>query len=375
MSAIAIAEPDAQLRFRGTRVVDGTASGDLTRAASSEELPTPTATFGKRTDVWFSLNCRLESIDPVAQQFAISGYLNFFWEDAKFESPDDDGANQPVDPDAVFENAVEFSLFGPPVFRVRNSVVSEMIHFKAVLYEELELDRFPFDRQFLTIRICLKTKEFRAVSEAPNYVPDKHDWRSMASFTCSPSVAGWSAISPIVGTSVAAGQSDELRITVSLRVERQWRYFLYNIVLIVFLIVCLSPIAFLMGCEDVGGRMSIILTLLLTLVTFKFVVASEIPKTPALTLLDKYFFVSYFALLLVVLQTVLGHLLAPARRVPVDRASAIGLLVCWIAFHVQIVNTALADGFSQPWEELKDEAAGKQARYAVLPGDIVLPKQ
>ena len=242
-----------------------------------------------KTDVWVSVSLCLEKILLVEQQFRVTGWLNFYWLDPLLPSKQsvepgfsimDDGENIPINLNALFDNASEYEIVGEPAYRYNEntSAVSLSIRFKALLLEILELEKFPFDRQFLTIRICVRTKEFRILRRPPDFVPNRLSHRTMASFTVAPSVTGYSFLSPLVDHCKGQGMSEDTRLTVSLRVERMPLYWLYNVVLPVFLFVLLLPITFAISPSDIGGRMGIILAILLTLVTFKFIVQAEIPK-------------------------------------------------------------------------------------------------
>jgi len=316
----------------------------------------------------------------------VNGWLNFFWMDKDLESRpgvtkekglkiEDNGENQPINVDAMFENAVEYELIGEPMFRynAKNGVVSETIHFKATLSEEMELERFPFDRQYLTLRMCIRTKEFHCLSSPPDYVPNRLNMRSMVSFTSSPSVSGWTSYAPVVGFSQAAGQSEDLRITASLRVERQYSYWLYNFLFAVFIIVGMAPIAFAIGADAIAERMGIVLTLLLTLVTFKFVIAAEVPKISTLTLLDKYILLGYCMLLLVVGQSLYCLYIKEEIRPSFNNVSAIGMITFWVALHIWIISSAIYGSFHIPWEKMKDEGALHPVAKLVDEKSITLP--
>jgi len=223
--------------------------------------------------------------------------------------------------------------------------------------------------------MCVRTKEFHCLSAPPDYVPNRLNLRSMLAFTCSPSVSGWNTYSPVVGYCKAAGQSDDLRVTASLRVERQYLYWLYNFVFAVFLIVSLAPVAFSISADSIGERMGIILTLLLTIVTFKFVIGSEAPKTSTMTLLDKYIFIAYLMLLLVVAQTLVCVHVDETWWSFLNWSSTIVLCFFWLALHVWIVISAFSGSFYISWDEMTDFGADDSIHAAVLiePKNITLP--
>eukprot|EP00002_Diphylleia_rotans_P004578 TRINITY_DN13418_c0_g1_i1.p1 TRINITY_DN13418_c0_g1~~TRINITY_DN13418_c0_g1_i1.p1 ORF type:complete len:216 (-),score=40.03 TRINITY_DN13418_c0_g1_i1:321-968(-) len=83
---------------------------------------------------------------------------------------------------------------------------------------------------------------------------------------------------------------------VCLRVRRIPTYYLQNIVLIMFLLSLLGPLAFIVEVEDLGDRLSTILTLLLTAVAFKYVISSSLPKVPYNTLIDYFILCSTISL-------------------------------------------------------------------------------
>lgn len=291
----------------------------------------------------------------------------------------DDRSNQPINLQSMFENAIKCELIEPPVFRYNSNtqVVSETIHFAATLSEELELDRFPFDRQYLTLRLCLRTTKYVLLSEPPSYVPNGYDMRTMVSYTCSPSIAGWTGKSPVVGFCRAAGQSDDLRITFSLRMERHFTFWLYNVVFLMFCIVSLTPMTFSIPPDAIADRMSIILTLLLTIVTFKFMILSEIPKTSTITLFDKYLFAAYGMLFFAVAQTILCWMLPVTLWTQMNWISAFGMGFTWIAFHMWIVRNAFVGSFSVPWSDMKDEGGVGFRHSAILveDKDVLLPDE
>ena len=70
-------------------------------------------------------------------------------------------------------------------------------------------------------------------------------------------------------------------------------FFLTNIVVIMFVLVLAAFSVVGVPYEDLSDRMSTTMTLMLTIVAFKFVISGYIPPTPYLTLLDKYILTAY----------------------------------------------------------------------------------
>ena len=61
-------------------------------------------------------------------------------------------------------------------------------------------------------------------------------------------------------------------------IERIPNYYLYNVVLVLFAIVLTTPVVIGIPPEDLADRLSVTLTLILTAVAFKFVVADWTPR-------------------------------------------------------------------------------------------------
>lgn len=61
-----------------------------------------------------------------------------------------------------------------------------------------------------------------------------------------------------------------------------------------FLLSVLVFTSWAIPAEELADRLSVTLTLVLTSVAFKYMVAQELPKISYLTLLDKYILMSFF---------------------------------------------------------------------------------
>eukprot|EP00457_Paulinella_chromatophora_P005215 gb/GEZN01005229.1/.p1 GENE.gb/GEZN01005229.1/~~gb/GEZN01005229.1/.p1 ORF type:complete len:566 (+),score=43.37 gb/GEZN01005229.1/:85-1782(+) len=351
----------------------------------------PVGTQPEIYDLWLSVNCRLEQIDPVAQQFEVSGWMHFFWIDKKFPTRygfekvrgsfvevEDDGEHLPINLNYIFENAagpIEHKTQAIFRFDEETGLVSEKVHFSATLTEDLELDRFPFDRQYLTMRICIRSR-FHVLGKPPPFVPDRVELQKIVSYRCSPTIAGWNAFSPVVSYCKAVGRDDIYRIAVSMRVEREPLYFLVNILVPVLMIVSLAPISFIITSDEIGSRMSIVLTLLLTVVTFKFVIFTEIPKTATTTMLDKYIMIANFVLLWAVGQSVLCFFCVADSFLPnFNRWCVVLTELGWIGFNVWIVRQAFSGNFRVPWEDISDFGADGEKPYTVNDEEVSLPTE
>ena len=81
-------------------------------------------------------------------------------------------------------------------------------------------------------------------------------------------------------------------ISASCRASRRPGFFLYNIFLVMLSICSLAFTTFTVDLELPMNRLQLSFILLLTTITFKFVVSQSLPRIPYLTYLDKYILTS-----------------------------------------------------------------------------------
>ena len=91
-----------------------------------------------------------------------------------------------------------------------------------------------------------------------------------------------------------------------LRVCRLPFFYLSNLVLPLLLLVSLTGCVFVLPPEEVGDRLSVSLTLLLTVVAYKLVVASSLPAVAYLTWLDRYSLAALLMLVVTVAENALA---------------------------------------------------------------------
>merc|ERR1719203_1812491 len=85
--------------------------------------------------------------------------------------------------------------------------------------------------------------------------------------------------------------------------QRNYEVYLWNVVFFMMLISGLSMCSFAVDAEDLGERLAIIITLLLTSVAYQSSVFQTLPNVPYLTLLDKYIVTSFVFMTLVTIET------------------------------------------------------------------------
>lgn len=160
--------------------------------------------------------------------------------------------------------------------------------------EKMELENFPFDEQALHLMLTVNRPSaiIKIVpnSEYPSLF--QHDSFHLGSVF---RVIHGEHVFTMVSLSNPLESSAGLvypRITFSILLERKAGFYITNVALPMTIVTFLSALSFAVNFDDTKmetpDRLSVTLTLLLTGVAYKFVVASSLPQISYMTLLDKY---------------------------------------------------------------------------------------
>ena len=253
-------------------------------------------------------------------------FIKFFWKDPAImkllnskekkrmsledlEKAHDDGEltlNIPINPDLMCRHMKKLEAHRD-TFEVVNGYVMWERYCDAVLFEGMELEEFPFDRQFLSLHFLIRSKHFRIRSTPFEEIPDKHEMRVPACYTLSDSIIGWEPSSPWILYPGEGNTQGEFAI--SLRITRDAGYYLHSLVFPLYSIIMLGMAVFEIPVDDIPDRISTTVSILLTAVAFKFVMADDVPRTTYFTLLEKYIIFSYVLLVLQVLESVVTFII------------------------------------------------------------------
>jgi len=211
-------------------------------------------------------------------------------------------------------------------------LVMETRRVRSTISAHLSLERFPLDSQNLTVIVSVPTaaSECRLVDESVKMESCQlHEWEiHKPTFKVC-------VTDPNASTS---GRSyPELHIIMP--VTRRYQYYLWSIAFVACMITTLGLLPFALPASDIGGRLSISLTLLLTAVTFTFVVADSLPKVAYLTLLDKYVIFNFMCLYFVAVENgVVGNLADEIRDV-IDQYAMYVVSASWVLMHLFMLTT------------------------------------
>ena len=122
-------------------------------------------------------------------------------------------------------------------------------------------------------------------------------------------------------------------IIVRLKVERKWKIYVVNIVLLLFALTGLSLSAFYLNYEQLGERLGLLITLILTSIAYSIVIQDKLPNVSYLTFMDKYILTSYAFLIVIVIESVLISQIENDEEMQVYFDS----ILFWIFFFLWII--------------------------------------
>ncbi|KAH3765081.1 Gamma-aminobutyric acid receptor subunit gamma-3 [Pelomyxa schiedti] len=225
----------------------------------------------------------------------------------------------------------------------QTGMVDHSFVFSGVFLEIMELQRFPFDRQVLHIEMAHDRKHQQNISvtwrELPTKNPNEDDLAMISHDR------EWEE----AHVSIYYPRDTKSNLVIAGRVQRYSSYFMWNVVFVMLLIVSMSFLTWALAPEEGGDRLSLNLTLLLTSVAYKYVIASYLPKTAYLTILDLYVLSSFVLLVFVIIENAIAALCdSPANR-NLDKISAIILVTTWLSINALMVLGCMFGFFRLPW--------------------------
>jgi len=244
----------------------------------------------------------ISGVDSVSQSFLCDFIIMSSWIDKRTIGKENEELDwsKLFNPKISIQNALELNSVynNKRLLDSETGSIQETARYQGTLYQHLDLNRFPFDFQDLKIAV-------RSGQPVTNMRLEDHSTRTntMDNFLIPDwTVHHFSSVLEDTDVSTSGSAKSYSMMNISVRIQRKFGYYIWNIALVNFLIVTSSWVSFAMEEADLGDKMQVNITLLLTAVALKFVVASSLPKVSYLTVLDKYIVVSFLYLALVILQ-------------------------------------------------------------------------
>lgn len=258
-------------------------------------------------------------VDGVEQTFFVDFYLSLFWQDPNVENMTMAGAaSGGVVPDAVvatlarnvdmeFVNKKEvelnFEIFfvtaGMPGSLTRSNAVEQyrgypwiekQTRYSGNFKAKLGLQDFPFDKQSIEVKL-----ESVSFADTDVVFPDRTMWTPPA-FAEAIDMVEWSvdgSTTTSIGFYYSIFDLTYSRFTWSVTLQRRSEYYVTKIITGIALLTVMSHMAFAIAVDD-PNRAVIALTAFLGLVTYLFVLTSDVPKVAYLTRMDKFVSLSFF---------------------------------------------------------------------------------
>ena len=194
-------------------------------------------------------------------------------------------------------------------FRGQTSVgiVCQRFEVTGTFQEQMELQLFPWDTQFLNIQVesgweCDVQSEgnLKAVEQVLLVKNKNEAYASKvntADFVQQSSYFLYDRLNVQEGRKTpaehSAGNQQYPLLTFTMRVDRKAGYWLWNVLSPVFIIMTSISSIWSVPADDIGDRCSIIVTVMLAVVAFKFIITDKLPNISYGTLVDKYVFACF----------------------------------------------------------------------------------
>ena len=227
----------------------------------------------------FKVECGLVKIDELSHSIDFDFVLYFLWEKqpeaggaagAEASSTDFVKRKQPFDwmPEASFFNLQSKTVMEESFFESATHCAA-LLNWILTVKETLELERFPYDRQLIKVTFevpAVRLVPYASDAPAPSTFPS-----SQMSFITD--VPNW-LVDDCSLTMNGEDSSTETEIYLEARLTREPWYYLWNIVVIIFVLILAAFCVVAVPADELADRMSITMTLMLTIVAFKFVIGS-----------------------------------------------------------------------------------------------------
>lgn len=255
---------------------------------------------------------RINDIDVVSGKFSAKFVLRLLFHEPHLDDRQhgkltlDDLKTRPLVDSFTFANCIELKTVELSSINLAHEMdgheIKHMGLVKLVYWvdgtflENFELQDFPYDVQNLSVhmRSHIGDREYMLVP-----------WPTMVDFKFDVTISEFHVYKPPLFEML---QEEDIkhRIVFTVVVQRKAWFYELNVMFILF---CLTTLAFVTYFitptrDELGEMIGIDLTLILTTVAFRFVIADKLPSVNYSTVLDKYITTSFFFLMLVIVENV-----------------------------------------------------------------------
>jgi hypothetical protein len=197
---------------------------------------------------------------------------------------------------------------------VKQTAVYYKSRFKATLFSQFYLGSFPFDQQALRIQLTSSRHPLHNSNGELGLLLIPRPQPSHLLRISTDMLESWDINAEIVHTRVGATPSVHSlsrerhpMIEYLIFVNRKPWHYILNIAVPMFCLASLGLTVYLDPAGDVMSRIEIVMTLILSCVTYQIVISKMLPDIPYFTWLDRYVSMCVGFLILIVLDTVIAH--------------------------------------------------------------------
>ena len=254
------------------------------------------------------INLREESFD-------MAGYLDTSWTDPDLalKPGEAKGRVRRFRPGQIWAPALEFVNAVEQVnteregdlYATDDGRVSQRVRFSHKFQSPLNLKRFPFDSQTLTIVVS----PFDPFAKDLELVVDQKKVGQLEGA----SVTDWDIGAIDARLDEDPGPAEEPQFLFKVKVARRSTFYVWRVLLPMTLLVIASWTVFWFEPVNLQPQISTGLAILLSLVTFTYAIDFSLPKVAYLTFIDRYTLTSFAFVLLVIFTVSAIHLLVRSK--------------------------------------------------------------
>ena len=286
----------------------------------------------------------LSEVDGAAQAFTADVFLLATWEDP--ELADDSAGTRTFDlndvwhPTLVVYNRRSVSESLPKVVTARpDGTVTYLQRFTGVFSAPMDLQEFPKDQQEFYVWVVAP---IRAGANVTLLLDDS----LMALSTEDLSISDWKIGQPklaIEALQIASGAPSNPGIKLTVPGSRRVTYYIIQVLIPLVAIVMMAYAVFWIAPSVVATRVGVVVTTMLTLIAYRFMLANHVPRLPYMTVLD-WFMLGATVLVMTTLFAMAGtsFLVNREQEAAVNRIDRAGRLLYPVVFAIYSLLVWLA---------------------------------
>jgi hypothetical protein len=273
--------------------------------------------FNEPTQV--SVGVYLIDFDKFEEQnesFKLDGYLFLTWRDRRLAFPPSQNTltsktYKPGEiwlPDIRFSNVELKRETAYTQIKVNpDGIVTYKERFKGTFNSEMDVRRFPFDRQKLKLVIQSPLNDSK---EVVFNVDKSKTGKSSEAFLTGWKLGEQNAVAQITKSEIE--NIEESKYTYEINIFRDSDSYFWNIIVPLLLIVAVSFTVF--WSRSFESNTVISFSSLLSAIAFNIVIAEELPKVAYLTFINGFILISYLVICLAIIQIVIKHYLNAEKK-------------------------------------------------------------